>query len=113
MSQALMIRDKENDKVVFEFSRNSEVYQELLENIDFPYNRWEDVNQDQLELVCQRIQKDMSDLQTEIIFTVLKDNDVFEVSTRFVALKELTIVLGKIYAIISYTYFEDCEWCFS
>ena len=108
-----MIRDKENDKVIFEFSRNSETYQMLSECIDFPYDKWEDVNQDKLQITLNGIEKDVSDLQQKIIFDILKTDDFFEINNSFNELKQMIIVLGRVYSVINYTLYEDCDWCFA
>jgi len=113
MSQALMIRDKENDKVVFEFSRNSETYQALKEYIDFPYDKWEDVNKDQLDTVSKSIESDINELQQRVIFDILKSDNFFEINSLFNQLKEMTVILGKVYGIINYVFWNDCDWCFS
>jgi len=113
MSQALMIRDKENDKVIFEFSRNSETYQALKEYIDFPYDIWEDVNKDRLDVAIKGIESDINELQQRVIFDILKTDNFFEINDLFNELKEMTVILGKIYQIVSYVFFEDCDWCFA
>jgi hypothetical protein len=113
MSQALMIRDKENDKVIFEFSRNSETYQALKEYIDFPYDKWEDVNKDRLDVAIKGIESDINELQQRVIFDILKTDDFFEINNSFNELKQMIIVLGRVYSVINYTLYEDCDWCFA
>jgi hypothetical protein len=111
MSQALMIRDEENDKVIFEFSRNSETYQALKEYIDFPYDKWEDVNKDRLDVAIKGIESEIKELQQRVIFDILKTDNFFEINNLFIQLKEMTVVLGKIYLVSGYVFWNDC-WNF-
>ena len=112
MGQYLMIKNVEKNLVVFNFSRNNELYLALSETIDFPYNKWEPVNGDQLQFAYEKVLNEKLETEKELLYLIASGKEYIEIKQEFENLFDYSFILGQIQTLINVCYWEKYEWCF-
>ena len=112
MGQYLMIREKGKEDNVFEFSRNSDIYFQLSQFLTFPYDKWAEFSDKDIEEVITRVNLFAEGLQSELLYSILTQKSYEDISEQFDDMNSVNKVIGQLMLVQSFAFWHTAEWCF-